>query len=27
VIVFPAGELAPAKYGEIKFIIPDEVWK
>ncbi|MBE5951309.1 MAG: DUF3298 domain-containing protein [Lachnospiraceae bacterium] len=27
VIVFPAGELAPEKYGEIKFIIPDEVWK
>lgn len=27
VIVFPAGELAPEKYGEIKFVIPDEVWK
>lgn len=27
VIVFLAGELVPEKYGEIKFIIPDEVWK
>ena len=27
VIVFPAGELAPEKYGEIEFVIPDEVWK
>lgn len=27
VIVFWAGELAPEDYGEIEFVIPDEVWK
>lgn len=27
VIVFKAGELAPENYGDIEFVIPDEVWK
>lgn len=27
VIVFKAGELAPEIYGDIEFVIPDEVWK